>query len=272
MNTIAIFGVPRSGTSWLGQIFNSSPKVAYRYQPLFSYAFKDRLTAHSSAQDIDSFYSDLLNTNDDFVLQKKNVSGNDEVQFSKSEKCTHLVWKEVRYLHIIENLLAESDTKIIGIIRHPCAVINSWLRAPKEFRSEWNPEEEWRSAPKKNAGRPEEYNGFEKWKEVAFLYADLKKRYPERFMLTLYESLLEQTNKEVKRLFDFAGLEFEKQTEDFILKSMSTGSDDPYGVLRQSQEPDKWRMELSPSIREGILEDYDFRKLNQYYQWENFNL
>ena len=37
MKNVAIFGVPRSGTSWLGQIFNSSPMVAYRFQPLFSY-------------------------------------------------------------------------------------------------------------------------------------------------------------------------------------------------------------------------------------------
>lgn len=271
MKTIAIFGVPRSGTSWLGQIFNSSPMVAYRYQPLFSFAFKDRLNPHSSAQDVASFYTELLNTKDDFVLQKRNVSGSDEVQFSKSEKCTHMVWKEVRYLHIIENLLAASETKIIGIVRHPCAVINSWLRAPKEFKSDWNPDQEWKSAPKKNAGKPEEYNGYVKWKEIAFLYSDLLKRYPDRFRLILYESLLQQTNLEMKRLFDFVGLEFGSQTEDFILKSMSTGSDDPYGVLRQSQEPDKWKTELAPAIREGILEDDDFRKLNQYYQWENYN-
>ena len=37
---ISIHGVPRSGTSWLGQILDSSPKVRYKFQPLFSYAFK----------------------------------------------------------------------------------------------------------------------------------------------------------------------------------------------------------------------------------------
>ena len=41
MRHLALFGCPRSGTSWLGQIFNSAPDVAYRYQPLFSYEFKD---------------------------------------------------------------------------------------------------------------------------------------------------------------------------------------------------------------------------------------
>ena len=36
-------GVARSGTSWLGQIFDSSPEVRYSFQPLFSYEFKNRV-------------------------------------------------------------------------------------------------------------------------------------------------------------------------------------------------------------------------------------
>jgi hypothetical protein len=36
-----ISGAARSGTSWLGQILDSSPDVAYRFQPFFAYAFKN---------------------------------------------------------------------------------------------------------------------------------------------------------------------------------------------------------------------------------------
>ena len=43
MTPVFAFGVPRSGTSWFGELFNSSPRVAYRFQPLFSYAFKDAI-------------------------------------------------------------------------------------------------------------------------------------------------------------------------------------------------------------------------------------
>ena len=38
---IAIFGMPRSGTSFLGQILDSSPSVAYRLEPIFSYKLKN---------------------------------------------------------------------------------------------------------------------------------------------------------------------------------------------------------------------------------------
>ena len=44
---VAIHGVPRSGTSWIGEIINSSPNVLYKFQPLFSYALKDFLTTFS---------------------------------------------------------------------------------------------------------------------------------------------------------------------------------------------------------------------------------
>ena len=36
---VGVHGVPRSGTSWLGQILNASKKVNFKFQPLFSYAF-----------------------------------------------------------------------------------------------------------------------------------------------------------------------------------------------------------------------------------------
>ena len=57
---ISINGVPRSGTSWLGQIINSSPDVAFRFQPLFSYTHKGALREDSSVMEIMKFYGDIL--------------------------------------------------------------------------------------------------------------------------------------------------------------------------------------------------------------------
>lgn len=41
MHKIAIHSVPRSGSTWLGEILNSSANVKYCFQPLFSYKFKE---------------------------------------------------------------------------------------------------------------------------------------------------------------------------------------------------------------------------------------
>src|SRR5690242_11259495 len=71
---VGVHGAPRSGTSWLGQLFNSNEHVAYRYQPMFSYAFKGRLDRTAASSDINSFFDDLLETADDFVLQRGDSS------------------------------------------------------------------------------------------------------------------------------------------------------------------------------------------------------
>ena len=266
MEKVAIFGAPRSGTSWLGQIFNSSPHVAYRFQPLFSYTFKGRITLNSKPKDIEQFYDDLFVTKDEFVLQKKNISGEKGLAFRK-EILTHLVWKEVRYHYLIEHLMANSSTKVIGLVRHPCAVINSWLQAPKEFDSAWDPLEEWRYASKKNQNMPEEYNGYEKWKELVFLYMKLEEKYPERFKIQVYERLNEDTEEEVKKLFNFINLSLERQILSFILESKSEDSRDPYGVHRKEQDNNKWKKGLLTEIQNSIFNDIDFIEINHRFQW-----
>jgi hypothetical protein len=262
---VSIHGVPRSGTSWLGQIFNSSPSVAFRFQPLFSYAFKGRLNADSSNNDINEFLRDIYHTRDEFVLQTKNISGNKEVAFTKDETLSHLVMKEVRYHHILENLLRNfPGIKLIGIVRNPCASLNSWLRAPKEFNPEWDVLGEWRSAPSKNQGKPEEFNGFEKWKELSGMFLRFSNEYPDNFRLVQYEHLNDDTVNVVKRLFEFAELPFTKATSDFIDKSTNTESNDAYSVFRKSQVTDSWRGQLNPVIAEAIVEELRGTPLMQF--------
>ena len=76
MNKVAIFGVPRSGTSWLGQIFNGHPDVCMRNQPLFSYEHKGRLNETSSEFDINCFFEEIYNSQDNFVLMTSDAQKN----------------------------------------------------------------------------------------------------------------------------------------------------------------------------------------------------
>jgi len=267
MQYLAIFGVPRSGTSWLGQLFNSSSHVAYRYQPLFSYAFKNRLDEHSEVEDIKAFHEDLLKTDDEFVLQKQNISGNETPEFEKSE-ITHLVWKEVRYLHIIENLLLQSDIKIIGLVRHPCAVIYSWYNAPREFDPDWNVMKEWKSAPKKNRGRKEEFFGYEKWKEATQSFIQFQKQFPESFYLQVYEDLTAYPKRELKKLFKFSNLPFDKQTANFVDRSTQIQSRDPYDVFRKGKTGYEWIGKLDEQIVNYILKDDDFIRIAGKIGWK----
>lgn len=67
---LGIHGVPRSGTSWLAQIFNASSVVALRFQPLFSYSFKDRIDLNSSTEQINLFFQQIWASDHPFINMK----------------------------------------------------------------------------------------------------------------------------------------------------------------------------------------------------------
>ena len=253
MKKIGIFGTPRSGTSWLGHIFNSHPDVALRFQPLFSYGHKGSLTAHSSTEDIQTFFEEILYTQDAFATMTSETQ-KDYPVFQKTARPTHIVFKETRYLHIIENILAQcSDVKIIGIIRNPLAVLASWVSAPNEFNSAWDINREWRGAPSKNLNKPEEFFGFDKWKESAEAFLRFKCQFPQRFILVRYDELNRAPLETTRKLFDFCGLEICDQVEDFLSECKSRHDSDPYSVFRAKASDDRWQGVLPDEIAKQIM-------------------
>lgn len=256
LQRLAIHGAPRSGTTWLGEILNSSPHVIYKYQPLFSYAFKSYLDEHATAARIDDFFSAIAGTTDAFLDQSVQRQRGDLPQFAKAEP-THIVYKEVRYHHILPNLLANSDVKLVALVRNPLAVMASWLAAPREFRRDlgWQVADEWRMAPSKNQGRPEEFYGFERWKESARLFHALAQQFPLRVRVVRYSELLEDPPAVTQHLFDFAGLAMGEQTRAFLAESRGEDRADTYAVYRSKRVDDGWKTLLDDSIVAAIRAD-----------------
>jgi hypothetical protein len=270
MNTnpikVAVHGVPRSGTSWIGEILNSSPHTIYRFQPLFSYALKDFLTNASTKHDIELFFQKLFHIQDRFIDQTDKRTSGDFPRFEKRES-THIVYKEVRYINILCNMMRRTDDLYLcAVIRNPLSVINSWLRAPREFRGDlgWEELEEWRYAIKKNLNKPEEFNGYEKWKEAALVFRNLKTQYPNRVFIAKYDHFLANPIEETKKLFKAIALPLKDSTTEFILRSSSTMNSDPYSVFRSNQRDTKWKKELNPVIAQQILLDIEGTELQEY--------
>ncbi|MEQ1527382.1 MAG: sulfotransferase [Gallionella sp.] len=264
MDKIAIFAVPRSGTTWLSQIFNSHPDVALRFQPLFSYGHKGSLTEHSSAEEIRTFFEEILYTQDAFATMTSEMQKKYPV-FKKSSQTTHIVFKETRYLHIIENVLAQcGEVKIIGIVRNPLAVLASWVSAPKEFNPEWDIHSEWRGAPSKNQNRLEEFYGFDKWKEMAEAFLRFESQFPQQFILVRYDELNRAPLDTTKRLFDFCGLEVCGQVEDFLTASKSRHDSDPYSVFRANASDDRWQGVLPDVIVKQIAQELKCTPLDEF--------
>jgi hypothetical protein len=243
MQHIALFGCPRSGTSWLGQIFNSAPDVAYRYQPLFSYEFKDWFGRHGLDDDsLAAFHAALFDAQSDFVLQA--------LQPAKTQP-DWMVWKEVRYHQLMAPLMQQRGLDaLVYLFRPPVDVINSWYLAPREFRTGQSIHAEFRNAPSKNTD-PSEYNGFEKWKQSMAMAIALKKSHPERVHLVSYERLREDPLVRTAALFECLGIAVAPSVAAFLAESTARRDDDPYSVFRAGRTP----IELPEVVVEEIRGD-----------------
>ena len=75
MQRIAIHSVPRSGSTWLGELFDGSYASKYCYQPLFSYALKDFIGEDSTEERIDEFFRLCAETRDSICQTAKRQEG-----------------------------------------------------------------------------------------------------------------------------------------------------------------------------------------------------
>jgi hypothetical protein len=264
---VGIHGVPRSGTSWLGQLINASPKVNFKFQPLFSYAFKDYLNEKSPKELILKFFNEISISDDDFVnLRDKDLLG-EYPSFIKDQNPTHLVFKQVRYHFLIEHLIQQiPEIKFVLIIRHPLEVLNSWRKAPREFKPEWDFEKQWLNADLKNLGRKEEYFGYQKWKEASELFLRLSEEYPDNVILVQYDALNLNTQIELQKIYDFINLKLENQVLDFITESRSKVKQHPNSVFKSSQNSKElYQKEIPEEIQKFIAKDLEDSALKMFF-------
>jgi hypothetical protein len=95
----------------------------------------------------------------------------------------------------------------------------------------------------------------------------LNEFYPQNFHLVNYDDLLKNTIPEIKQLFKFIDTPYTSQTEDFIIKSTTSQSDDAYAVFKKKANDLTWESSLPTFIERAIKNDPDFIELNKKFQW-----
>ena len=151
-------------------------------------------------------------------------------------------------------------------MRNPLAVIHSWWKAPKEFRADlgWDFQEEWLNAPSKNKGRLEEFNGYNKWKEVAFLFHQFQEKYYDRFYLMSYQDLIIDPLNQIRKLMEFIELKLDQQQIKFLDRSTTKSVDDAYGVFKIKTQDTEWKENLAENIIQYVQEDLKDTELEIY--------
>lgn len=263
----AITGMPRSGTSWVSQIFDSSPSVRYRLSPLFSHEFKNQVGTDASRADWERVFRGSYVSDNEFMDQTARRAVGQFPRFAiKDNDPPWLVVKFNRFQNLVEPLLTcFPELRMVSIVRHPCGAIHSWLTAPKEFPPGADPLEHWRSGAAKKTG-PEDFFGFDDWKRVTRLHLRLQAERPDQLRIERYEDLVEDPTAGTERMFEFVGLELTEQTRDFLKASQARHDVSEYAVFKDKAVKDRWRRELQAEIRTAILDELDGTDLAPFCQ------
>jgi hypothetical protein len=261
---IIICGMPRSGTSWVGQIFDSSPDVAFRMEPLFAYGFKNVINLNSSKDEIEDFLYKVYQTDDDFIHQKENRKKGLYPTFNKNQKLRFLVLKTTRHHHLLENYLKKLDhIEIISIVRHPCATISSWMNTDREFKLKGCvAESDWKTGECRKDGVGE-YWGFNDWLAVTQRHVDLSEKY-ENFRILKYADLVKHAESVVSHLFDDLSIAYTDQTVDFLNRCHESDNDDPYSVFKGNAVENKWKTYLNGEISNEIIDKTKAANLERF--------
>ena len=264
-NIIWLNGMPRSGTSWLSQIYDSHPDVNFKLSPLFSYQFKNVVNESSTIAEWNSFLDDVYQSDDLFINQVERRKRGEYPEFEeKFETPQNLVIKDTRYHNLTYRILELfPDIKIIHIVRNPCGAINSWLKAPREFPANADIFENWKTgAIRKTA--PEEFWGFDDWKKITAMYIELENRFPNTVFVVKYEDLVNNPVDVTKKMFEFSGLIIHKQTISFLELSHKINLNSEYAVFKDKSVKNNWKKELPDEIQGTIFHELRGTNLERF--------
>ncbi|HJP98335.1 MAG TPA: sulfotransferase [Rhodanobacteraceae bacterium] len=161
---ILVFGMPRSGTTWIGKLFDSHPDTLYRHEPdsvrrLSMSLFPEKEDAGRYRGELEGFVASLPYVRSSKVVCKQPLFSKDyqstaslyvyrasaaaariASRFQKNFPCLYrptaegcgrarLVWKSIESSGRLGICIAAlPEAHAIHVMRHPCGVVASWLR------------------------------------------------------------------------------------------------------------------------------------------------
>ncbi len=263
--TIFLLGMPRSGTTWLSQIFEASPEVVVRLSPNYSYPLKNSLTLEGGREAWLHQLSAALDTDDPFMTQDFRRDTGELTRFEKDPSAVRrLAVKDTRFHGLYQRgMQLLPAAKCLYIVRNPCGALNSWRKSP-EFPDHLDFLDEWRSGACRKQEGEGEYWGFDDWVAVTRAYLDLERAEPERFLVFRYEDLVAHPSDTVRELFAFVGVPPSESVSAFLERSQESHDDRTYAVFKTPDVAGQWKSELDEEIRNTVESELSGTELSRF--------
>ncbi|MGB7443736.1 MAG: sulfotransferase [Coleofasciculaceae cyanobacterium] len=262
---IFLVGLPRTGTTWIASILNTADGIKYVNEP-FNYQNIPETEPH--------FMQYLLAEDQDTEFERhcRNAFANHLthpfVTFSLSSTYKRFGWfpgrvmvKDVHSFLALEWIARNISPTIVIIMRHPCAVAASWFRIggknekaigqllaqPRLFSDYLQPFEHVLNNAQTFWQKMGAY-----WGASYYVMLQQQLRYPD-WILVKHEDFCFEPVQESKKLFAQLNLTWTTKTDQVLSQSTRQHSGKPYQPQRvSSQEPDKWKSQLTPQQIEQV--------------------
>ena len=226
--------------------------------------FKNILNLRSTREDLITFLDAVYHTDDEFILQKENIDKGNYPCFDKVASPNTLVIKTTRHHHLLQHYLSISENiHIVSIVRHPCAIINSWIQSEREFANKGcTIVDDWKNG-RCRKGEEGEFWGFDDWVAVTKIHLELCRK-TKRFCVIRYSDLVKDPEKIIKTLFSDIGLMLGEQTLTFLKQCHESHNSDSYSVFKSMDVEHKWKHELDRDITKVIIRETKENNLEEF--------
>lgn len=282
MGLIFITGIPRSGTTWVGRTFASVFGTKLIHEPFNFQVYPDRkeywLKYLPAGSDNPRFLS-ILRAAIEKQAQRNRRQGYRSRLFTSIynrlslfspflkplQNSGDFVIKDVHAYFALEYIWEELQPSILVVIRHPCAVANSWaklgynksrLGLDISLMQEKLMEDHLASF-REHIKRNDDYffrvGVF--WGLSYFVMNRFAKKY-KNWQWVTHESLCDRPVMRFEQLFNRFQLSMNDCTRDFLENNNrpTNENEGPYSVARVStQEPEKWRTTLTSKQIDSVI-------------------
>lgn len=302
---ILLFGLPRSGTTWIGKLFDSHPDTLYRHEPdsvrkLDIPLFPENEDAPRYREELEQFVASMTRMRSPEVVGKQPLFPKNyqtamglaayqaSVMVAKAASRVHrhfpcvfrptgsngrlanVVWKSVESsgrLGVCIKTLPQ--VRAIHLIRHPCGVMASRLRGASAHgfgQSSTKTDSQWvlklllaTKAGRARGLRLEDIQDLTLEEQAAWRWMLIQEKIladvsgSGQVLTIRYEDVCSEPIAMTRRMFEFTGLDWQPQTERFVLASTQANDSDYYSVFKNPRaSAERWRTELSPQVIERV--------------------